>query len=585
MRKLLALTVAALMALPALADSFTTGSFTYLTTSETTVEITAKSLEDGEAVIPETVTDEGTGKTYTVTSIGEGVFVWKGITSVTMPNSIKTIGNDAFKFCTQMTKAQLSENLETIGANAFQTTRNITEINWPASLKNIKTQAFWNSMGYTGQIWLPKGVNVDDNAFDNMTKATSLWLDGQPGSWGMKQFVGCAQLKEFYLNCTYPPLFDPSQTFYTDEWSWDGPTEITLYVPVGAKENYTADEKWTARFTTIEEYDFTNPDTTNPGGDDPGSDREYETYTDRWSEDFSVAYLNVYEAGKLPRLTAGHTDTLKEIHLSGKLNGDDILLLRRMSGSEQDGSIIEGAILETIDLTNCEIVPGGEPYYSYKVTCYTEQDAVGMNMFLNCYSLKSFSMPKYAASIGNNAFDGAENMTAFHCNATVQSIGELAFCNCKAIENIELPDVCSTFGDMVFYICSSLKNVHLPSSLTTIPFATFYFCGSLPEVALPAGVKSIDNLAFHNCKSLTTVNIPAATYKISSTAFGYCEKLSALNVDEANTDFCDKDGVLFNKNGSRLILYPVGKRRTGDDAKGVVIIRTADGRTVKTIRR
>lgn len=559
MRKLLSLAAAALLALPTLADSFTTGDFTYLTTSESTVEITATTLEDGEAVIPETVTDEGSGKTYTVTSIGEGVFVWKNITSLIMPNTVVTIGNNAFQFCMKLEKVHLSEALETIGACAFQTTRSMTEINWPASLKNIKTQAFWNSMGYTGQIWLPKGVNVDDNAFDTMNKATSLWLDGQPGSWGVMQFVGCDELKEFYLNCTYPPLFDPSQTFYIDEWSWDGPTEITLYVPKGAKENYMANEKWTARFKTIEEYDFTNPDTTNPGGDDPGSEREYETYTDSWSEDFSTARLNVYEAGKLPRLLSGHTDTVKELYLSGKLNGDDILLLRQLCGSALDGSIIEGAILETLDLTNCEIVPGGEPYYSYKVTCYTEQDAVGMNMFLRCYSIKTFYMPKYATSIGQSAFEKAENMAEFHCNATVQSVGELAFYNCMALESIELPDVCSTFGDMVFYTCTSLKNVHLPSSLTTIPFATFYFCGSLPEVTLPAGVKNIENLAFHNCKSLTTVSIPAATYKISSTAFGYCEKLSALNVDEANTDFCDKDGVLFSKNGSRLILYPVGK--------------------------
>lgn len=550
------------MALPALADSFTTGNFTYLTTSETTVEVTATTLEDGEAVIPETVTDEGTGKTYTVTSIGEGVFVRKNISSLTMPNTVVTIGNNAFQFCMKLEKVHLSEALETIGANAFQTTRNMTEINWPASLKNIKTQAFWNSMGYTGQIWLPKGVNVDDNAFDTMNKATSLWLDGQPGEWGVKQCKGCDELKEFYLNCTYPPLFDPSQTFYTDEWSWDGPTEITLYVPVGAKENYTADEKWPARFKTIEEYDFTNPDTTNPRGDTPDpSGREYETYTDTWSEDFSVAYLNVYEAGKLARLTAGHTDTLKEIHLSGKLNGDDILLLRRMCGSEQDGSIIEGAILETLDLTNCEIVPGGEPYFSYKVICYTEQDAVGMNMFQGSYSIKTFYMPKYATSIGQSAFENAKNMAEFHCNATVQSVGELAFYNCMAMESIELPDCCSTFGEMVFYVCPKLKSVKLPSSLTTIPFATFYFCESLPEITLPEGVKNIENLAFHNCKSLTTVNIPVATYKISSTAFGYCEKLSALNVDAANSDYCDQDGVLFNKNKTRLILYPVGKEQ------------------------
>lgn len=562
MKKFLSLSIAALMALPAIAESFTSGEFTFLTTSETTVELTAASMTEGDVTIPETVTDEASGKTYTVTTIGASAFMSKDITSLTMPNTVTSIGNEAFKFCFQLQKIHLSDNLESIGANAFQTTRSLKEINWPASLKSIKTYAFQYSMGYDGEIRLPKGVEVDDFAFVNMDNATSLWLDGQPDTWGTNQFEGCKKLNKFYLNCTYPPLFDPSLVFSTDEWDWDGPTEITLYVPTGAKDNYTSNEKWTARFKTIEEYEFTNPDTTNPGGDTPGpDDRQYETYTDTWNDDFTVATLNVPEAGKLNDLLGEHKSTLKELTLSGKLNGDDILCLRRLCGNEIDASKIEGAILEKIDLTNCEIVPGGGPYYSYKETFNSEQDVVGPNIFLGAYSLKSFSMPKYAESIGKSAFEGAENMSVFNCNETLKSIGELAFYNCKSLESVTLPDCCTTFADMVFYVCSSLKSVKLPSTMTSIPFATFYFCESLPEITLPDGIKSIENLAFHNCASLTTVNIPAATYKIAPTAFGYCEKLTDLKVNADNQDFCDIDGVLFNKSRSTLILYPSGKEQ------------------------
>lgn len=560
MKTFLPLAASALLAIPALADSFSSGGFTFVTTSDTTVELSAADVTEGEVMIPATVTDDS-GKTYTVTSIGTRVFYDKrAITSVSMPNTVISIGSEAFKFCMKMEKAQLSENLETIGANAFQTTRALAEINWPATLKSIKTYAFQYSTSYAGQIRLPKGISLDDYAFISMGKVTSLWLDGQPSEWGVRQCEGCEMLTEFYVNCLYPPLFDPSMTFSVDEDGWDDPIEMTLYVPIGAKENYLADEKWSARFSDIQEYEFTGTDTTNPKGDTPGPNvREYETYTDTWSEDFTSAKLNVPEAGKLNEILGEHTQTLKELVLSGKLNGDDILWLRQMAGTDIAGSPIDGAILETLDLTNCEIVPGGGPYFSYMQTLYTKQDAVGPKMFAYCYSLKSFSMPKYAQTIGANAFEKSKNLSIFNCNASLKSIGELAFYDCLSLESIDLPDCCSAFADMVFYTCAGLKSVHLPASLTSLPMGTFYSCTSLPEITLPSGIKNIEDLAFQNCTSLQTVHLPAATYKIGTSAFGYCLSLTDITVEAGNMDFSDIDGVLFNKNKSQLILYPCAR--------------------------
>lgn len=560
MKKILLLTASVLLALSGAAESFSSGNFTYTTTSDTTVELTAADIEEGEVTIPETVTDDS-GKTYTVTSIGASAFMDKrSITAVTMPNTVTRIGNEAFKFCMSITKVHLSENLEVIGANAFQTTRNLTEINWPVTLKSVQAYAFQYSSSYAGQIRLPKGVSVDNFAFVGMEAATSVWLDGQPSSWGTNQFQECGAINSFYVNCLYPPEFDPSETFPADDWSWSEPAEITLYVPRGAKDNYLANAKWATRFETIEEYDFTDTDTTNPGGGYTPDDREYETYTDTWSGNYTVAKLNVASAGTLKALLGDHVSTVKEISLSGKLNGDDILCLREMAGVSQGGSIINGAILEKIDLTNCEIVEGGEPYFSHLDTYYTAQDAVGPQMFASAYALKSFSMPKYAQSIGKNAFAQLPSLTEFNCNETVKSVGELAFYNCTSIESIQLPDCCSQFGDMVFYVCPSLKYVHLPSSMTSIPFATFYYCHSLPEVNIPDGVQNIENLAFHQCLSLKSLHIPAATYKVSATAISYCTSLTEITIDPANANYCDIDGVLFNKLKTTLINYPSGKQ-------------------------
>lgn len=545
----------------AMAEQFTSGDFTYVTNSDNTVEAVSTTLTDGEMIIPETVTYNNV--TYTVTSIGENFCIRQQITSLKMPNTIKKVGSQAFQFCMALTSVHLSESLETIGASAFQTTRKLVEINWPTSLKTIHKDAFYNMTNYAGQIWLPKGISVDNNAFAGNWAATSLWLDGQPSEWGINICEGYQALTKMYVNCMYPPKFNPAETFPEDDFSWDDPVPVTLYVPVGARENYLANQEWVDFFEDIIESDiFTNPDKTNPDGpaiDNP--DREYETYTNTWSDDFTVAKLNVAEAGTLSQILGDHKATVKTIALSGQLNGTDILCLRNMAGVTLDGSVIKEAVLESIDLTNAEIVAGGDAYYSYKDTYYTEPDQIGPMMFSYCYSLKNFVMPKYAEVIGKDAFDHTP-IVSIELSPALKSIGETAFYGCEELVSIDIPDGCSQIDDMAFYTCYGLKSAHLPESITTIPFALFYFCHSLESVNIPESVKVIEELAFHQCKSLKTVSIPAATYMLYPTSFGLCTSLEAFTVAEENENYTAVDGVLFNKNKTKLILYPAGKKDT-----------------------
>ena len=52
----------------------------------------------GNVVIPSSVTYSG--NTYAVTSIGErAIYSCGGLTSITIPNSVTSIGNSAFYFC------------------------------------------------------------------------------------------------------------------------------------------------------------------------------------------------------------------------------------------------------------------------------------------------------------------------------------------------------------------------------------------------------------------------------------------------------------------------------------------------------
>lgn len=69
------------------------------------------------------------------------------------------------------------------------------------------------------------------------------------------------------------------------------------------------------------------------------------------------------EAGKLASLISSSDKfTIESLTITGDLNGDDILILREMTGRDFNGNTTDGKLSE-LDLSNANIVTGGSPYY------------------------------------------------------------------------------------------------------------------------------------------------------------------------------------------------------------------------------
>ena len=111
--------------------------------------------------------------------------------------------------------------------------------------------------------------------------------------------------------------------------------------------------------------------------------------------------------------------------------------------------------------------------------------------------------------------------------------------------------------------CDDIQTVIIESGVTSIGSYAFMGCTSLSSVTIPASVTSIAFGAFMGCKSLSSITIPSGVTSIGDTSFSMCTSLSSINVDNANTQFkSSDDGVLFTKDGKKLILYPQGKTAT-----------------------
>ncbi len=223
---------------------------------------------------------------------------------------------------------------------------------------------------------------------------------------------------------------------------------------------------------------------------------------------------------------------------------------------------------------------------------------IGEEAFMYCEVLQSIDVPAKVESIGKGAFSNCGTLTTitvgevnnFYCSEnnvlfdkkcekliqcpggykgsyeipkTVTEIEEFAFQGCNSLTSVVVPDGVKSIKN-VFSSCRQLESVTLPNSITTLDFGAFDSCSSLRDITIPESVTSIGERAFIYCYALTSVQISKSVTSIGDAAFASCSSLEEIKVDAENSNFCDVDGVLFNKAKTVLLQYPVGKK----DASG-----------------
>ena len=130
------------------------------------------------------------------------------------------------------------------------------------------------------------------------------------------------------------------------------------------------------------------------------------------------------------------------------------------------------------------------------------------------------------------------------------------------IQTVIIKDGVTSIGNRAFYWCFALTQITIGNDVTSIGNEAFYDCSKLTQVNIPESVTSIGSQAFYDCSKLTQVNIPESVTSIGSQAFGDCSALTAIHVDAANTAYCSENGVLFNKDKTTLIQYPIKKEES-----------------------
>ncbi len=182
---------------------------------------------------------------------------------------------------------------------------------------------------------------------------------------------------------------------------------------------------------------------------------------------------------------------------------------------------------------------------------------ISSGAFRGCQKLTGITIPKNVASIENDSFNECSNLSRINVdrenlkyhsdgNCLIETDKKTLVLGCK---NSVIPADGSVtiIGNNAFYGCHNLTNITIPYKVTTIGFYAFSNCYKLRSIVIPENVSSINKDAFSNCYNLVEVinksnlYIGKGSYSVTYGSLGEY----AIVVHEGESKIVDKNGFLF----------------------------------------
>lgn len=481
------------------------------------------------------------GSSYSVVTIGDEAFRNGRMTAVSLGN-VTTVGASAFRNCSSIQSLDLS-NVKIIGDYAFYMKGSaLKSLIFSGNLQSVGNQAFSNSvttvtvnvdnlMQING-LPIPTFNNADVKYYVDGQLLTDIFIpEGVSSISGFNQIKGIGTIS-FPSTTTEISGFDGTSASSVYCYAVTPPAltglracyGIPLYVPHKKELAYKMADGW-KNFTNIIEM---------VGEDIP-------EYGDT---------IMLSEAGTLSEVLAQMEKAeITNLVIKGKINAADIKVLRNSTGKL--------AALDTLDLSNVELVPSDEEYYIYTTMSDGSMNPEYHRFFISAerrdttflgatlsswpphyydhydYNLtaafcgtrfKRIIMPRTINDIGNRTFMGCGSLQEVVMPNAPISIGNEAFCGCGSLMLIPETNKVESVGEEAFYNCAQLGMLKQTmcldfTSAVTISDEAFYGCKMIEAVVFSEALRSIGGSAFYNCTSLADVELSPNTFRLSYSSF------------------------------------------------------------------
>lgn len=158
----------------------------------------------------------------------------------------------------------------------------------------------------------------------------------------------------------------------------------------------------------------------------------------------------------------------------------------------------------------------------------TRVTAIDTAAFWGCSSLETLVLTDPLEEIGDYAFYMCTALTQLTLPDTLTSIGERGFGWCLMLESVDFGEGVSEIGDFAFRNCEALTSVVLPASVREVGDYAFFRCFGVTSVTLPEGLLHIGECAFSGLVGLGQIVLPASLVSIGDNAFRDCMTLGSV---------------------------------------------------------
>ena len=331
------------------------------------------------------------------------------IQSVTIPESVTSIGKSAFEDCSNLDSLTIKGVATSIGAYAFGSCTSLTSLSLVGSFQTIGDYAFV-SCGMTSLTIDATITSIEKYAFSSRS-LTSLSLTGNVQKIGDYAFAYCTSLTSLSLTGNVQKIGD--YAFY----SCSSLKTVTLPKSLTSIGAYAFDS-----CTSLDSIEI------------PGTVTEIGDFA------FHLSGLTSVKIDEGVQSTGVHMfydcDNLATVNLPESLT-----------------TIAKGSFAFCSDLNHVKIPA--------RVTC------IGDGAFSHCTSLSEITLQDEVKTIGADAFLSCQELTSITLPDSVTDIGKEAFGHCSKLESITIPKNVTTIKSDTFDFCFNLKSITLPAGLTS----------------------------------------------------------------------------------------------------------------------